>query len=124
LLISLALVRPLGIVGVAWGTAIPHVGFCLYAVTHACRLTHVRPSNYWRQWIWPAVLTGLPTAIWLTQTWNRPPTGWGDFFSIGLFGMVPYAAMALAVEGRPWIKVAFDRSRRMLAAVFRHSAAR
>jgi O-antigen/teichoic acid export membrane protein len=119
LLLSLALVRPLGIVGVAWGTAIPHVGFCLYAVAHACRLAGVRPASYWRSWLLPLAVTLIPTAIWLGRTWRHSPAGLGEFVSVGLLGMVPYVAIVIAIEGRPWIPLVIRRDRGVFAKLFR-----
>ena len=70
LLLSVILVRRLGIVGVAWGTTIPHIGFCLYTVAHASAILGIRPSTYIRQWVLPSTLTLLPVALWLGQMQN------------------------------------------------------
>jgi O-antigen/teichoic acid export membrane protein len=117
LLISLALVRPLGIVGVAWGTAIPHVGFCCYAVAHACKLTGVRPAEHLRCWVAPVVFALVPTIIWLIAMQVAPPAGWGEFALIGLLGMLPYSGLVLVTEGRPWLAAGVYRAQRWLIAM-------
>jgi O-antigen/teichoic acid export membrane protein len=125
LLLSLILVRPLGIVGVAWGTTIPHIGFCLYGVVHAGALLGIRPRDYLRQWILPAALTLAPTAIWLgrVQTWT--PAHWRDFIFVGMLGIVPYALLVAAIEGRSCLTARTLRVRLGLNSFFgRHNAPR
>jgi O-antigen/teichoic acid export membrane protein len=125
LLLSLILVRPFGIVGVAWGTTIPHVGFCIYAVSHACWILGLRPRRYLREWLLPIMLTALPAAIWLIRTRWGEPTGWIEFVVFGLSGVVPYAVAIAVVEGRPWFNVIASRSRSSLTRIFdRQNAAR
>jgi O-antigen/teichoic acid export membrane protein len=125
LVLSLILVRPLGIVGVAWGTTIPHIGFCLYAVAHAAALLGIHPRVYLRQWILPAALTLLPMAIWLGRMQTGIPAYWRDFVFVGLLGVVPYAALVAAIECRPWLAAGAMRLHSALARfVGGHSAPR
>ena len=44
--LSLALVGPLGIVGVAIAVAVPNVLFCLFAITYACRVLQIGGRQY------------------------------------------------------------------------------
>jgi peptidoglycan biosynthesis protein MviN/MurJ (putative lipid II flippase) len=46
LVLSLLLVEPFGILGVALGTAIPNVLFALFVAATACRELGVRPKEY------------------------------------------------------------------------------
>jgi O-antigen/teichoic acid export membrane protein len=125
LVLSFILVRSLGIVGVAWGTTIPHIGFCLYAVAHATALLGIHPRAYLRQWVLPAALTVLPTAIWLARMQTGMPAYWRDFVFVGLLGIVPYIAAVAAIEGRPWLAAGAVRLRHRLTSFFgRHNAAR
>jgi O-antigen/teichoic acid export membrane protein len=97
LLLSLALVRPLGIEGVAWGTVVPHIGFCLFAVTHAGRLVGLRPRAYARAWLKPLAATAvLAGALLMRPT----PDSWAAFLVTGLAGVIPYAAVVLVMEAR------------------------
>src|SRR5262249_31575460 len=67
LLLSLALVGPLGIAGVALGTALPHLGFCLWAVSHAGGMLGVNPRDYLRAWVKPLVATAILACVLWSQ---------------------------------------------------------
>jgi O-antigen/teichoic acid export membrane protein len=97
LVLSLALVRPLGIEGVAWGTVIPHAGFCLFAIAHAGSLLGVRPRDYLLAWVKPLVATALLTSLLLLRA---APDSWTAFISTGLLGTVPCAAVVVGFELR------------------------
>lgn len=97
-LLSAALVLPLGILGVAWGTAIPHAAFCLFAVGCVLRRLDIGVSEYGRlAVVVPFALTTGLVALW----WTRPtPTTWAEFVAVGCFGMVPYAILVVTIESR------------------------
>jgi len=98
LLLSLLLVRPLAIEGVAWGTAIPHVGFCVFVIAYAGGLLGVRPADYLRAWAAPLATTAGLAGILLL----RPsPNTWAEFVTTGLAGTVPYAVVVAGLEARP-----------------------
>lgn len=68
LLLSLALVRPLGLPGVALGTAIPNVLFALFVLVLACRELETSFANYVRYVVVRASLGALPALallLWL-----------------------------------------------------------
>lgn len=109
LVISMMLVRPLGIVGVAWGTAIPHVVFCVFTVVYASRLIGVRPGEYLRAWAAPLALTLLPTAVGLLRVWTVPHVSYADIVVTGLMGGAPYLAIVAAIECRGWLNSAIRR---------------
>jgi O-antigen/teichoic acid export membrane protein len=119
LLLSLALVRPLGIEGVAWGTTIPHAGFCLFAIVHASRLLDVRPRDYLRAWAKPLAAVALPAGVWLLRTRALAPTTWGEFIAVGLLGVVPFAGLVALLEARPHL-TAVARRRLRVPAVGPH----
>jgi O-antigen/teichoic acid export membrane protein len=106
LLLSIALVVPLGIAGVAWGTAIPHTAACVFAVVHAGQLIGVRPADYLRAWSRPVITAAVPLSIWLMQ---RSPTTYAEFVATGLLGIAPYAAIVLAAERRSSMMLAGRR---------------
>src|SRR6185503_9873929 len=60
--LSIALVRPLGLVGVALGTAVPNAIFAVLVLVHACRAIEVPLSRYLRYVVPRAVLGALPVA--------------------------------------------------------------
>jgi O-antigen/teichoic acid export membrane protein len=125
LYLSLILVGPLGIVGVAWGTTIPHVIFCVVAIAHAAALLGIRPREYLRAWELPMALALLPTAVWLVRTWTTAPKSWSEFVFVGLLGVVPYSAVVAVIECRPQLAALTVRVHHGLTRLFgRHSAPR
>jgi O-antigen/teichoic acid export membrane protein len=100
LLLSLAMVGPLGIEGVAWGTAIPHAGFCLFAIAHASRLLGVGARAYLRAWAAPLAATAVLTGLWGLHLWSRAPESWAALIVVGLVGVVPYACVVAGLESR------------------------
>ncbi len=64
-LLSIALVGPLGLAGVALGTAIPNVVFAIVVLTLACRELHISPFEYARYVVPKVVLGALPLLAFL-----------------------------------------------------------
>jgi O-antigen/teichoic acid export membrane protein len=114
LVLSLALVRPFGIKGVAWGTAIPHAGFCLFVIAHAATLLGVRLGEYARAWVPPLSATALLTCLFLLQA---TPSTWGTFVTVGLVATVPYALVVIGLEWRPRFDVWLVRRFRQIPLV-------
>jgi len=107
LILSLALVQPYGIEGVAFAVAIPNVLFCLFAIGYACRVLEVPLPRYLlAAWSKPLAAAIVP-AVW----WSLVPsegTWLGIVRGIGL-GLIPYAITVSLVELRPrwkWKRVA------------------
>jgi len=107
--LSLALVGPFGLEGVALAVALPNVLFCLFAIGYACRVLDVSAVRYVRTaWLRPLAAASAPAAWWALNssegTWLGIATG------IGL-GLIPYTlAVAIAERG-------FQRIRGRLAAM-------
>ncbi len=75
LALSILLVRPYGILGDAFGTAIPMIGtYLVFMPRHLCSRLNVRMWTYIRQAYWLPLLTSLPlaAALWLMQRWFVP----------------------------------------------------
>jgi O-antigen/teichoic acid export membrane protein len=73
LLLSVVLARPLGLVGVALGTAIPNVIFALIVLVVACRELAIPCSAYVKYVIPRALLGALPIfalLLWFKQGWQ------------------------------------------------------
>src|SRR5947207_15901782 len=66
LLLSLALVRPFGIEGVAWGTTITNIVGNLIVAVHVCSLLNVPLGDYLRKSFRKrsAVVSTLPAVCW------------------------------------------------------------
>ncbi|MFO0809873.1 MAG: polysaccharide biosynthesis C-terminal domain-containing protein [Gemmataceae bacterium] len=96
--LSVVLVNSLGIVGVAWGTTIPHAVFCIFAVATVLRRLDIGIAEYvWRATMLPSAAAAVLTALWLTQS---APTTWGEFVKVGCIGTVPYALIIAMAEWR------------------------
>ena len=96
LVLSLILVGPYGLEGVAVAVAVPNVLFCLFAIGYACRVLEVPVLRYLRHaWLKP-LLASVVAAVW----WALTPidgTWFGIAAGIGL-GLIPYAMAVLIVE--------------------------
>lgn len=102
LLLSLLLVGPLGIEGVALGTAIPSVIGCILTTAYACRVVGVNGWDYLRRACLPPILLGvLPAVVWLVVMSWVPVTNWATFCLAGVSGMAVYLPLAALAEFGP-----------------------
>jgi O-antigen/teichoic acid export membrane protein len=106
LVLSVVLIRPLGLVGDALGTAIPLTCSSLFFLPrHLCRLLNVRIGFFLRQAYTLPVLLCAPTVVvlLLVKYWFFPSTYWQVGLEI-LIGLVPYGlGLAWAISrGRIW----------------------
>jgi O-antigen/teichoic acid export membrane protein/glycosyltransferase involved in cell wall biosynthesis len=102
LVLSVALVKPLGIEGVAWGTAIPNLLFnCILAV-YVCRLLSIGIGSYFRTaFLAPCVVTAMLSTLWLGLTQWRSPQTWLELLVLGSSGAAAYLCAATFVEFGP-----------------------
>ncbi len=97
--LSLILAPRLGLVGVAWASAIPNLLFCLFAIVYVCRLLSISGGAYaGKAWLRPLAAGILPLALW-SGGWTT--TGWLTLgFAIGA-GLLPYAMLIVLIEKAP-----------------------
>jgi O-antigen/teichoic acid export membrane protein len=108
--ISAMLVGPLGIVGAAWGTTIPHVACCLFVIGHVGRILDLPTSRYFsRAWLTPLTVSTIPLAIWWLLSERVTDWSWPTLFGCGLGGMLPYGAIVAAMEWRGLVKARRER---------------
>jgi len=102
LLLSLALVRPFGIEGVAWGTTIPNVVGNLFVAFHVCGLLNVSLGDYLRKSFLKPLAAACPLAAgwWAAATW-MPLVDWSSLIVMGAAGLACYAAIAAVTEFGP-----------------------
>jgi O-antigen/teichoic acid export membrane protein len=102
LVLSVALARPLGIEGVALGTAVPNVIANVALVFYICRTLGVRPSAYLRRsFMAPALAaTGL-AGFWLAAVAWAAPTTWAALVVTGAAGLAAYLPAAVLLEFGP-----------------------
>lgn len=99
LLLTLVLVRPFGVEGVAVAVAVPNLIFCGVVIAYTRRLLGVGWGRYLGGgWAKPVVANLLPAGIWLAigpadATWVGIATGIAA-------GLVPYAAVVAGLEVR------------------------
>src|SRR4029453_8827694 len=97
--VSVALVRPLGLVGVALGTLIPVVcSTCFFVFPAACRRVSLPLHTFVARAIWPALwpalvlgaayLTVLPPDLPRTLSMVALRSGGGGLLYLALFGLV------------------------------------
>jgi O-antigen/teichoic acid export membrane protein len=95
--LSLALVGPFGLEGVAVAVAGPNVLFCLFAIGYACRTLDVSAGRYLlTAWLRPLTAACIPAASWWFIT-PVEPTWLG--IAVGIVsGLVPYGIAVFALE--------------------------
>jgi O-antigen/teichoic acid export membrane protein len=99
LLLSLLLVRPFGIEGVAWGTTIPNIIGNVVVAIYVCGLLNVPLSDYLRKSILKPLAVACPLAlVWWTAGILWPPKDWTTLFLITGMGLTGYAVITLVME--------------------------
>jgi O-antigen/teichoic acid export membrane protein len=94
--LSAALIGPLGIAGVALGTAIPNVGFAIAMWIVTCRELGVAPSVYLK-YVVPRVAIGAVPIVLLLQWWKV-------FFDVqSLTGLVAAGSAMVVVFAITWL---------------------
>jgi len=97
--LSAALVLPLGINGVAWGTTIPHTASCLFVIGYVLRLLGLSSTRYLRRaWTTPLLATAIPCLIWWPLGTQITTWSWLRLCACGAAGLVPYALVVIAIE--------------------------
>jgi O-antigen/teichoic acid export membrane protein len=113
LMLSLALVGPFGLVGVAFAVALPNVLFCVFVITYACRTLDVGiPQYLFASWFKPLCAACAPALVWMAVTPAAPT--WPAIALGILAGLVPYAVVVVVIE----VLAASRRRTRSAALVF------
>ena len=98
LLLTLLLVRPFGVEGVAWAVAVPNLVVCALVIDHTRRRLGVSAGEYLRVWVKPLACAAVPLGVWLAL--GRVEVAWGAIAAgVGL-GLLPYAGAVWVGEGR------------------------
>jgi O-antigen/teichoic acid export membrane protein len=102
LVLSVALVVPLGVEGVALGTAIPSAVASVALAVYVCRKLGVGLGEYVRRsCLAPVVLAGGLAAAWGTVAALAPPVTWGALLATGGLGSAGFLMAGLLVEFGP-----------------------
>jgi O-antigen/teichoic acid export membrane protein len=115
--LSLALVGPFGLVGVAVAVAVPNVLFCTFAIAYACRTVQLGARDYLvTGWAKPLGAACVPALVWLVLAPAAPT--WPSI-ALGIAaGLGPYAAGVLLLErfGGRLAPALFGRGRMLVPA--------
>jgi O-antigen/teichoic acid export membrane protein len=99
LLLSIALVVPYGIEGVALGTAIPNTLLNCAVGVYVCRTLGVGPGTYLRRsFLRPCAAALLPAGIWLASWLWAVPDTWLSLVLTTAAGLAGYVVVATAAE--------------------------
>jgi Polysaccharide biosynthesis C-terminal domain len=102
LLLSMLLVRSLGIEGVALGTVIPNVLANFAVMVMICRTLQIPMASYLRSvFVVPLSCAALLAVGWWFATALAMPATWTAFVLTGALGVAGYAVLALAIEFGP-----------------------
>ena len=102
LALSVALVRPLGIEGVALGTAIPNVIGSFALIVYICRTLGVSLGSYLRSTFLIPVLAVAPLATaWLAVVQEVGITSWLSLVAVAAAGFAGYLLSGVLVEVGP-----------------------
>jgi O-antigen/teichoic acid export membrane protein len=94
--LTLALIRPLGVEGVAWAVAVPNVLFCACVISYTTRAMGASGVEYGKAWLRPLLASVTPAVIWFLVG-TPEPTWLAIAVAIGA-GLVPYAAVVGLLE--------------------------
>jgi O-antigen/teichoic acid export membrane protein len=110
--LSLALVGPFGLEGVAAAVAIPNVLFCLFAISYACRVLEVPLRRYAASgWLKPAVAAAIPALVWW---WTTPvDANWFTIVRGIALGVVPFTLAVALLEMRSVMLIANGITKRL-----------
>lgn len=110
LALTLALVRPLGVEGVAWAVAGPNLLCCALVIGYTARQLGASVSEYLGAWLRPLLASAVPTAVWVMT--GEPVADWYAIAAAIAAGLVPYAVVAGAVEFRGRLASRWDAANR------------
>jgi O-antigen/teichoic acid export membrane protein len=106
--LTLLLIRPFGVEGVAVAVAVPNVLFCLFVIGFTLRTLGISLRDYLRiGWRKPMLANLLPLAIWLTL--GEPGPAWPAIGFGIVAGLLPYGLLVGGIEFRQKILAKLDR---------------
>ncbi len=94
--LTLALIGPLGVEGVAWAVALPNVVFCGCVIAYTMRVLGATTMAYAKAWLWPMLASAAPLVVWLLM--GAPEATWPSIaIAIGA-GLLPYGVVVGGTE--------------------------
>jgi len=117
--LSLVLVHPYGITGVAIGTMVPNILFSLSIATAACQFLGLKAARYLvNTFSRPLLAAALPLMLWsgMREIFGAPCT-WGELAVFGVSGLSLFGLIGVLLEPRArfvtanWLSIIMSRSR-------------
>jgi O-antigen/teichoic acid export membrane protein len=111
--LSLLLIGPLGIRGVALGTALPDLAICILVIIGVCKMLNVNDAMFFRQALLkPLLITIAVVPVWLRLAQLLPPDSWIGFIALIAAGVALFGALAMLMErGHAWAWLVLRRVR-------------
>jgi O-antigen/teichoic acid export membrane protein len=124
--LSILLIRPMGISGVALGTALPNFVMCLVVLLQVCRMLEVSDRAFFRQALLkPLLAAALLLPAWLYSARFLPPDSWSHFVGLIAVGLLVFSVLVLVLEGAVqtlWFRARdYRHSARMAGLTSKHS---
>lgn len=96
IVLTLCLIIPFGVIGVAVAVAIPNILFCIATIVMACHEIGMSGKRYFAVWQAPVIATTAPIVLW-TLIGPVDPT-WPAIAGGIALGMIPYGIIVLWCE--------------------------
>lgn len=96
LMLTAALVGPLGVGGVATAVAVPNLLFCGVVIAFTARQLGVSPAGYAAAWLRPVAACAVAVFAWLIV--GPPAATWLEIGTAVAAGLAPYAVAVAALE--------------------------
>jgi O-antigen/teichoic acid export membrane protein len=97
--LSVLLVKPWGIEGVAWGTTVPNAIYFVAVLFYVCRILGLSVGAYTRRALLTPLLVSIPLAVgWAVSVTWFPPASWAGFFATLVAGCAAYLPAAAVAE--------------------------
>jgi O-antigen/teichoic acid export membrane protein len=116
LALTLCLILPFGVIGVAIAVTIPNVLFCLITIAMASQAIDIRSRDYFAAWQRPVLASLVPIGIWTFM--GTADATWPAIVTGGMVGMIPYLLCVMVCERETVARVSqtqlFQRSKNVL----------
>lgn len=94
--LTFALIGPLGVEGVAWAVAVPNVLFCACVIGYTTRVLGASATEYGKAWLRPMIAITVPMAVWFML--GTPEATWTGIGIAIAAGLLPYGVIVALVE--------------------------
>lgn len=97
--LTLALIKLIGVLGVALAVTIPNIAFCICTIVMACRAVGLRNAQFLQVWIKPILATCVAILTWIVI--GPAEASWPAIFQSIFVGLIPYSIAVICLEWKP-----------------------